>query len=153
MKNDLIFNPAEIYLASLQSTKSRNGMQSLLNNVAAYFDDDTTLDDFDWQSLSYTDVLTFLNGLLDDKKTPNTINTYLAAIKGVSKEAWKLQLIDVDQYHRIKEIKSIRGSRTDKGRALELSELNTMIDHCMAQEGAIAMRDACLIALIYSAGL
>lgn len=28
-----------------------------------------------------------------------------------------------------------------------------MIDHCLSQDGAIAMRDSCLISLVYSAGL
>jgi len=153
MKNNQRHNPAEIYLVSLRSVKSRNGMKSLLSNVVLYLDEDATLDDFDWSLLSYPDVLRFLGWLLEEKKSPNTVNTYLSAIKGVSKEAWKLTIMEIDQYHRIKEIKRVRGSRIEKGRALDVEELNRMIDHCMAQEGPIAMRDACLIALVYSAGL
>ncbi|MBL4865380.1 MAG: tyrosine-type recombinase/integrase [Pseudomonadales bacterium] len=153
MKSIQYFNPAEIYLASLQSTKSRVGMQSLLNNTVAYFDEDATFDDFKWSSLSYPDILNFLGYLHGENRTPNTINTYLAAIKGVAKEAWKLKVMDIEQYHRIKEINRVRGSRVDKGRALSTDELNTMIDHCLANDGPIAMRDACLIALMYSAGL
>ncbi len=153
MKIAQTYNPAEIYLASLRSVKSRAGMESLLNCTVAYFDEDATTDDFEWSTLSYPDVLQFMGWLFEEEKTPNTINTYLAAIKGVAKEAWKLNVMEIDQYHRIKEIKRVPGSRIDKGRALSTKELNTMIDHCMAQEGSIAMRDACLIALTYSAGL
>lgn len=153
MKNIRPYNPAEIYLASLRSAKSRAGMASLLNCTVAYFDEDATFDDFDWASLKYPDILQYMGSLFEDNKTPNTINTYLAAIKGVAKEAWKLNVMEIDQYHRIKEIKRVPGTRIDKGRALSTEELNAMIDHCIAQEGAIAMRDACLIALVYSAGL
>jgi len=153
MNNNSNLNPAEVYLSSLRSIKSRSGMQSLLNNVAAYFDEDSNLYDFDWSLLSYPDVLQFQNWLLEDKKAPNTINTYLAAIKGVSREAWKLGIIGIEHYHRIKEVKRIRGNRVDKGRALSLVELNIMIDHCLSQDGPIAMRDSCLISLVYSAGL
>jgi len=128
-------------------------MQSLLNNVAAYFGEDFTFDDFNWASLSYENVLQFLNWLIEEQKAPNTINTYLAAIKGVAKEAWKLNVIGIDQYLRIKEVKRIRGSREDKGRALSIEELNAMIDHCFTLDGPIAMRDGCLISLVYSAGL
>jgi len=86
-------------------------------------------------------------------KSPNTINTYLAAIKGVAKEAWRLDQMSVEEYQRIKDIKRISGSRNETGRALNSEELNAMLDHCMMQDGPIAMRDGCLIALVYSAGL
>ena len=128
-------------------------MQSLLNNFTRHLDEDSTLDDFEWSSLSYPEVLKFLGKLLEEKKSPNTVNTYLSAIKGVAKESWKLNIMAIDQYHRIKDIKRVHGSRIEKGRALEIEELNKMIDHCISQEGSIAMRDACLIALVYSAGL
>ena len=61
--------------------------------------------------------------------------------------------ITVEDYQHIKEIKRIKGSRTSKGRALDLDELNQLIDYCMMQDGVIAMRDAAVIALVYGAGL
>lgn len=149
--NDL--NPAEMYLLSLGSAKSKAGMASLLDNVARYFNQDSTHDDFDWAQLTYADVLKYISGLFEDGKTPNTINTYLCAIKGVAKQAWKNNAMSMDQYLRIKEIDRARGGRLDTGRALSVDELNTMIDHCLAIDGPIAMRDGCLIALVYSAGL
>ena len=153
MKNIQDINPADVYIASLQSGKSRTTMLSLLSNAVEYFDEDSIYDDFDWSRLSYPDVLNLIGWLYEENRAPSTINTYLAAIKGVTKEAWKLNVMSIDQYHRIKEIKRVKGNRVAKGRALSIDELNIMIDHCMANDGPIAMRDACLIALVYSAGL
>ncbi len=145
--------PATIYLDSLGSDTSREKMHSLINGIARMLDKKSAFDTFDWSSLTYHDVYKLTNNLKRQQKTPNTINTYLAAVKGVAKEAWRLKLIDVEQYQHIKEIKRVKGSRTDTGRALSIKELNQMIDHCMQASGPIAMRDACLIALVYGAGL
>lgn len=147
------YNPASIYLSSLRSSKSRDGMRSLLNQAAAYFEKGMAFDTYDWTVLTYPQVLTFISYLFDKNRAPNTINTYLAAIKGVVKEAWKLGIMGIEQYHRIKEINRVSGSRVNTGRALSMDELNSMIDHCIAHEGPIAMRDACVVALVYSAGL
>lgn len=146
-------NPADIYLLSLQSKQSRIGMRSLLRNAVAFFDKKETIETFNWARLKYPDVSLFVNELLEKDKSPNTINTYLAAIKGVAREAWRLGQMSIENYHRIKELKRITGKRTDKGRALSSKELNTILDYCMMQDGPIAMRDGCLIALVYSAGL
>ena len=103
----------------------------------------------DWSILDYEKILVLLSDLSDEKKSPATINVYLSALKGVAKEAWRKKLIDVECYQHIKEIRRIKGSRSIKGRALDLDEL----DHCMHQEGVIAMRDAAVIALVYGACL
>ncbi|NQY66967.1 MAG: site-specific integrase, partial [Flavobacteriales bacterium] len=122
-------NPAEVYLASLRSEQSRTGMRSLLRNTALFFDEDETVETFSWAKMTFPDVYEFLNDLLEDKKSPNTINTYLAAIKGVAREAWRLNLMSIENYHRIKDIKRVAGKRTETGRALSSDELNTMLDH------------------------
>jgi len=144
---------SDIYLLSLQSKQSRITMASLLNVVAAHFAKKKNHQDVDWSILHYERILMFLSYLSEQGKSPATINVYLSALKGVAKEAWRKKLIDVETYQHIKEIKRIKGTRSIKGRALELEELNILIDYCMAQEGVIAMRDAAVIALVYGAGL
>lgn len=150
---EIMENAAEVYLLSLQSKQSRTGMRSLLRNAVNFFDKNETIETFNWAGLKYPDINLFINELLQNNKSPNTINTYLAAIKGTAREAWRLRQMSIDDYHRIKEVKRIAGSRTDKGRTLSSEELNAMLDHCMVLDGPIAMRDGCLIALVYSAGL
>lgn len=146
-------NPAQRYLKTLESEQSRVSLGSLLNVAANYFQPGTTLKTLDWSLLDSDLVYSFRDWLKRQKKSPSTINTYLSALKGVAKQCWHLKLIDVETYQQIKEIKRSKGSRIAKSRALELDELNQLIDHCMAEDGPIAMRDATLIALVYGAGL
>lgn len=144
---------SEIYLLSLQSQQSRVTMDSLLNVVAGKFQKKKRHQDVDWSKISYQIILMLMSEFSDEGKSPATINIYLSALKGVSKEAWRKKQISVEDYQHIKEIKRVKGSRTSKGRALELDELNQLIDYCMMQDGVIAMRDAAVVALVYGAGL
>ncbi len=144
---------SDIYLLSLQSKQSRVTMASMLNIIAFKLAKKKSHQDVDWSILHYEKILMLLSNLTDEGKSPATINVYLSAVKGVAKEAWRKKLIDVESYQHIKEIKRIKGTRSIKGRALDLAELNTLIDYCMAQDGVIAMRDAAVVALVYGAGL
>lgn len=144
---------SEIYLLSLQSQQSRVTMDSLLNVLAFKFQRKKRHQNVDWSKLNYQSILMLMSELSDEGKSPATINVYLSALKGVAKEAWRKKLISVEDYQHIKEVKRIKGSRSSKGRALELDELNQLIDYCMMQDGVIAMRDAAVVALVYGAGL
>jgi len=144
---------SEVYLLSLQSTQSRVTMASLLNVMAYKLQKKKTHQEVDWSKLHYEQILILMSELSESGKSPATINVYLSALKGVAKEAWRKKNIDVETYQHIKEIKRIKGTRSIKGRALDLDELNQLIDYCMAQDGVIAMRDAAVIALVYGAGL
>jgi site-specific recombinase XerD len=144
---------SDIYLLSLQSEQSRVTMASLLNVIAYRLAKKKSHQQFDWSSLHYEKILMLLSDLKADGKSPATINVYLSALKGVAKEAWRKKLIDVETYQHIKEIRRIKGTRSIKGRALSIDELNQLIDFCMQSEGIIALRDAAVIALVYGAGL
>ncbi len=144
---------SEIYLLSLQSKQSRITMASLLNVVAYKLQRKKLHTQVDWSKLNYETILAVISDLSANGKSPATVNVYLSALKGVAKEAWRKKQITVEDYQHIKEIKRIRGTRSTKGRALALEELNQLIDYCMMQDGVIAMRDAAVIALVYGAGL
>lgn len=147
------YTASDVYIMSLQSEQSRVTMTSLLNVVCQMMAKVKHHQQMDWSQLHYEKILWLMSALKKQKKSPATINVYLSALKGVAKEAWRKKLIDVETYQHIKEIKRIKGTRSIKGRALELSELNQLLDYCMMQEGIIAMRDAAVIALVYGAGL
>ena len=40
--------------------------------------------------------------LIDTGRAPDTINTYLAGLKGVAFEAWTMKQIDMETYQHIK---------------------------------------------------
>jgi integrase len=128
-------------------------MESFLNVIAHMLQNKSHHTQVDWSQLNYQQILKLMSILSHQGKSPATLNVYLSALKGVAKEAWRLKNIDVETYQHIKEIRRIKGSRSIKGRALEIDELNQLLDFCMAQDGVIAMRDAAVIALVYGAGL
>ncbi|MDP7592304.1 MAG: tyrosine-type recombinase/integrase [Litorilituus sp.] len=144
---------SDVYILSLQSKQSRVTMTSMLNVITHKLAKKKYHHDMDWSILHYEKILMLLAELSSEGKSPATINVYLSALKGVAKESWRKGLITVEAYQHIKEVKRIKGTRSIKGRALELKELNTLIDYCMAQDGVIAMRDAAVISLVYGAGL
>lgn len=144
---------SDVYLLSLQSKQSRVTMESMLNVIAFRLQKKKHHQYADWSVLHYETILSLISDLSNEGKSPATINVYLSALKGVAKEAWRKKLISVETYQHIKEVKRVKGTRSIKGRALELDELNQLIDYCMQQEGVIAMRDAAVIALVYGAGL
>jgi len=145
-------NPAEAYLLSLDSDSSRTTMRSNLNTIAKLLDGSEDLESCDWSLLDYTSALQVRNEL-NDGRAPSTVNTYLAAIKGVARECWRLKIMEVEAYQQIKELRRLRGSRSSRGRSLNLTELNTILDSCLMGEGPKAIRDAAVIGLCYGAGL
>ncbi|MCW9023097.1 MAG: tyrosine-type recombinase/integrase [Gammaproteobacteria bacterium] len=146
-------NPAELYLLSLESQQSRISMRSYLNRAIQIISGEDSVNKFDWSSLTYEMVYNLKDTLSKEKKAPDTINAYLSCFKGAAKEAWRLKYINIETYQHIQDVKRVKGSRNPKGRALSIKELNIILDHCMSQDGLIAMRDAAVIALTYGAGL
>nr|CAC9201140.1 Uncharacterised protein [Escherichia coli] len=69
--------------------------------------------------------------LRDTGRATATINTYLAALKGVAKEAWMLRLMDVDSFQHIRAVRNLRGSRLPRGRALPAAEIRQLLPHVM----------------------
>jgi integrase/recombinase XerD len=144
---------SEIYLLSLQSLESRKTMICFLNRIALLTQQLKCHKKIDWSALHYEDILELLSTLRAEGKAPSTINSYLSAVKGAAREAWRKQQLTTQHYTHIKEIKRVKGIRESKGRALELDELNQLINHCSAQNSPICIRDAAMIAVIYAAGL
>lgn len=148
-------NPVKQYLSGLNSKNSRVVMSSYLSSMISIArpDDDMGLGRFDCSKMCADELAMIKAQLQNQGLAPSSINTSLAAYKGVAKEAWKEKLIKVNDYQDIKGIPRIRSSRIPKGRALDLKELNKLIDYCLQENGVLGKRDAALIALVYGAGL
>ncbi|MFM2481141.1 tyrosine-type recombinase/integrase [Celerinatantimonas sp. YJH-8] len=147
-----IDNPAINYLISLQSAKSRQTMQSFLNIVARFlgFSDLMTCP---WHQLKRQHIQAILKHLLDKNRSPSTINTYLAAIKGVVLEAWSMKLMDTETFQRIKQIKSVHGSRVTKGRALSHDEIAKIFSTLLLDPSPKGIRDSAIMAVLIGCGL
>lgn len=145
-------NPAVAYLLSLGSKRSRQTMGSFLRIVAnmLQYPDIFTCP---WGELKRFHVQAIIEMLQDSDKAPATINTYLSAIKGVAMEAWSMSLIDTDTYQHIRHIRSVKGSRLSKGRALSPAEVRSLFFTCESDGSGKGLRDAAIIAILVGCGL
>jgi site-specific recombinase XerD len=91
--------------------------------------------------------------LSDSDRAPATINTYLAALKGVALEAWTMKQIDTDSFQHIKQVRSVRGSRLPKGRALENHEVRALFSTCERDRSSKGLRDAAILGVLLGCGL
>lgn len=140
-------NPAIAYLISLGSKRSRQTMSSFLNIVARMIGF-PNLRDCAWSSIRRHHILAVLEMLGDAGKAPATINTYLSALKGVALEAWTMKQLDTDSFQHIKQVRSVRGSRLPKGRALERHEIRNLFYTCENDSSVKGVRDAAILGVL-----
>ncbi|WP_230354390.1 tyrosine-type recombinase/integrase [Lelliottia sp. WAP21] len=145
-------NPARAYLLSLNSVRSRQTMVSFLNIVAGMLGA-ASLDTCNWGSLRRHHVMAITELLRDTGRATTTVNTYLSALKGVSKEAWMLKLMDVESFQHIRAVRNLRGSRLPRGRALLPEEIRALFVICEADRSSLGPRDAAMLAVILGCGL
>nr|WP_244175630.1 tyrosine-type recombinase/integrase [Xenorhabdus vietnamensis] len=145
-------NPAIAYLVSLGSKRSRQTMKSFLDIVAKMLGYQS-VQDCTWHVLRRHHVQAIMEMLSDSGKAPATINTYLSALKGVALEAWTMKQLDTDSFQHIKQVKSVRGNRLPKGRALERYEIKTLFFTCENDTSTKGLRDAAIIGVLVGCGL
>ena len=145
-------NPALAYLASLTSKRSEKTMASLLNIIAkliGYQD----LYQCEWSKIRRHHVQGILKILSDSDRAPATVNTYLAALKGMALEAWMMEQMSSEDYQHIKHVKPVRGSRLSKGRALSQHEISKLLNICEYDPSCKGVRDSAIVAVLLGCGL
>lgn len=145
-------NPAQAYLLSLSSARSRQTMTSFLNIVARILGAGDLMD-CNWAALRRHHVLALTEMLRDAGLAVATVNTYLSAIRGVAMEAWMLKQIGVEDYQHIRAVRSVRGSALPRGRALSREEIRGLFAVCEADRSSKGLRDAALLAVLLGCGL
>ncbi|MBD2781427.1 tyrosine-type recombinase/integrase [Xenorhabdus sp. 38] len=145
-------NPAIAYLVSLGSKRSRQTMKSFLNIVANMLGYQN-IQDCTWGALRRYHIQAIMEMLSDSGKAPATINTYLSALKGVALEAWTMKQLDTENFQHIKQVRSVRGNRLPKGRALERHEIKTLFFTCENDLSTKGLRDAAIIGVLLGCGL
>jgi integrase len=143
-------DPAAVYLAAL-AEGSRRAMQGSLDSIAKLFPPLPEDMPFPWHLLrrEHTQAIRAALGV----RAPATANKMLAALRGVLREAWRLELMDAEQYQRAVDLKGFKGSRLPAGRMLETGELRALFASCAREGGSSARLDAALLALLVGGGL
>lgn len=144
-------NPVEIYLAGLSATGRRSMAQKLktVARILGYVDPQSVV----WAKLRFDHAVAIRSSLSDEGLAPATVNATLAAVRGVAKSAWALDLLSGEDYNRIAAVKGLRSSRLPSGRALTVGEVTALFDACYDDKTAAGRRDAAILTLLLGAGL
>lgn len=145
-ENRPAINPAHLYLATLAKGQSQNRVVRLLNQIAQFFGW-ADLSHCPWEKIRYPEIVLLKNRLQEAGKAPSTINLQVSIIKGVAFQAWTQQLISDHDWMSIKAVKGVRGSRVDKGRALQRKEMSKLVFHCEEEKTLKGIRDAAIFML------
>lgn len=145
-------HPAAVYLSSLSEGSRRTMLSSL--NAIAHLLTEGECDAFalDWSKLRYHHTAA-VRTALKQRLAPTTTNKMLVALRRVLTEAYRLDLIDAKDYHKAVDIANVKGTGQLRGRALTTDEIKSLIDCCYEQGGAIALRDAAVIAILRCGGI
>jgi len=145
-------NPALVYLAGL-SQGSRRTMRQALDTIAGLVSggkvDALALD---WSALRFQHT-TAIRSELAETYAPATANKMLSALRGVLKTAWRLGQMTAEDYHRARDIEAVKGETLPVGRSITAGELSALVETCAKDPNPSGVRDAAIIALLYSCRL
>jgi integrase/recombinase XerD len=140
-------NPELVYLSSL-ARGSRPTTASALRTIKAFCGIPGALA---WHELRYQHTQA-LRTWLSERYAPGTANRHLAALRGVLREALRLELIADADHRRACDLQRVRGSRMLRGRALTAGEMKALFGVCDAAT-PFGARNVALLAVLYGAGL
>ena len=153
-------NPYDVYLESLSNDDSRRTMRGCLDRIAVILLADRIQLPPEpgrlvpWGRLRYEHTSFVRSRLLeaDPPLAPTYFNKHLSALRRVLKEAWRLELMSAEDYHRAADLNASKGSRLPKGRSLAPAEIVALLQVCAADTSPAGVRDAALIAVLQSTG-
>jgi integrase len=122
-------HPAALYLAHLQGA-GRATMASTVERLARVTSGGAIgAETFPWHLLRYEHTTLIWTRLHDQKPppAPATIRKYLAALRGVLKECWRLGLMAAEDYQRVIDLPRVRGETLPAGRDLSKDEVAALI--------------------------
>jgi len=150
-------DPVYAYVESL-SPASQEAVWKRLRTVARLFEipDAAT---FPWHHLRAAQVARIRQRLMQPygpthkRAAPATVNLTLAVFRGIAREARNVNALTSEEYRRICEVKADKGERLARGRAVLTGELVALVRACAADPGPAGVRDAAMLAALYTGGL
>jgi len=173
---DLSQNPITAYLAGMATERTRAVQQQALNEItdilapgrftapprlpgqdkAAYklarADYDARCFAIPWPSLRYSHAQA-IRTVLAERYAAATANRLLSALRGVLKASFLLGLVGAEEYQRAVMVKAVTGESLPAGRELTPGEISALMADCENDPSPAGVRDAAIIALLYSCGL
>lgn len=145
-------NPALRYLARL-SPGSRRTQKVALDRIATLMTGGTaTAMEMPWHLLDAQQTGA-IRAAMQTHYAPPTTNRMLAALRGVLKEAWRLELMDAEAYQRATALENVPWSTLPRGRTLADREIHALFEVCASDPTPAGVRDAALLTVLYGGGL
>lgn len=154
--------PVDLYMMTLSETArptQRSGLSTIARMMGGPLADVSTLP---WTSIRYPHVIA-LRAVLDHQvrervRSPATANRWLSAVRRVLEEAWLHGAYPREEFEKLSHVDPVLGNRAQAGRFIEWEEVEALLAVCEAETGlpklgAIATRDAAVIAVLAGAGL
>jgi site-specific recombinase XerD len=145
-------DPVSVYLAQL-APASRRAVRHDLDVIAGLLSDgEADAGGIPWHLLRYAHTAA-IRQQLAERYAPSTANRMLSSLRGVLRDAWNLELVSAEDFHRAVSIKAVKGSRLPAGRALTAGEIRALFATCAGDPRPAGVRDAAMIAVLYGAGV
>jgi site-specific recombinase XerD len=171
-------NPAAVFLANLKSANSRRNMARYLNEIARMLGTpkaessavvknakgrppkpaEFTYLYCNWAALRFSYTMAIVTQLTE-RYAPATVNVMLSALRQVLYYAWKLELMNAEDYRRAVDIENVTSTTLPAGRDISTGEMMALANACTADvdkdgKPTIAgIRDAAIIGILYTCGL
>ncbi len=143
--------PVAAYLAGL-APASQEAVRKRLRAVARLAGK-ASYTAIEWGQLRDYDVAFIRQRLMQSGAAPATVNLTLAALRGVARAVRNAKMMSDEEYRRITEIKPDGGTRLPAGRSTSGGDLSALVDACDRDPGAAGIRDAAMLAVLYTGGL
>ena len=145
-------HPVDVYLGRVAPASAR-GFRIALDNIAEIVSNGTKdCYELNWAALTYHDTARAREGLAAGFAT-RTANYGLCALRGVLRECWRLGLMTHEEFSRATDLAAVRGDNSAAGRVLAVEELVSLFRVCAQDESVMGIRDAAILATLYSTGL
>lgn len=147
-------SPLFLYLASLNSQRSRYTMEQAMLTVVKVMSKGTITDPYAYPywDLTRSKVLA-LRAYLKEKYEPRTVNTYMSAFKGTMRECWRQGYMDRDTLERLIDFKTLPESQVPSGHVPTHDQYLELIGECLKEETDRGIEDAAIITTMYYTGL
>jgi len=144
--------PAAVYLASLSHSGRRTQRNALDTMAYLLIGAKTDALMCNWGQVRYQHDAAIRTKLAENY-APATANKMLSALRRVVKEAWKLGYTSAEDYHKVASVENVAGVTLPSGRELSTGEIAALLSSCQSDPTPAGVRDAALIAVLYSCGL
>lgn len=150
-------SPVDVYLGSLGSVDSRRTMEGALVRLAELLAGKRVPPGaIPWHELR-PDRTSWLRAALLDRYQPSTVRKMLAALSGVLKQCWRMDLMSDEAYRRAIDWGQVKGESltgANAGRHVIAGEVKAMFLACAdAPHPATAARNAAMLGVLFGVGM